>query len=209
MWTRDDSKKSLTSQRSIRLSGLAHGWAGVLYASLCWARVTKEGVGTHAIKRLHELASLARRRDAGLEWPSVIAGSRAQSMSPTHAGWCGGNAGLIHLWLLAYDVTADASFLKLAILAAEAASGLGGNAVDLCCGSSGRAYALLRLYRSTGDAAWLRRAKALGARAAMIARATPSDYRLYKGALGAALLDIDLDAPAAARMPFFEMDAPP
>ena len=79
--------------------------------------------------------------------------------------------------------------------------------VDLCCGSAGRAYGFLALYRHTSDEIWLQRAKRFADHAARAIDPDANDaHRLYKGALGVALLICELEDPSRARMPLFESE---
>lgn len=183
--------------------GAAHGWTGILYALLLWAR--SSGSAPAVEERLVELAALARPCGRGLTWP-VKTGPHAGG-DGLRASWCNGAAGMTHLWSLAHEIYGDAKYAELARGAAwtayEAPTGGG----DLCCGLAGRAYAALRLFRLSGDELWVDRAWDLAERAARDIRAQPQrPNSLYKGELGLALLLADLEQPDQARMPLFETE---
>ncbi|MFL6194775.1 MAG: lanthionine synthetase LanC family protein [Thermoanaerobaculia bacterium] len=172
--------------------GIAHGWAGFLYASLRWCRSAGRPLPARVPERLSELAGQARPWGRGIRWPWRDAGGERGSM----AGWCNGSAGFVFLWTLAGDP--------------DLAEGAAWNAWEgpegdpsLCCGLAGRAYALLHLWKSGADPEWLARARDLAERAARRwdAETPPS---LFKGALGAAVLAADLARPEDAVFPFFE-----
>ena len=80
--------------------------------------------------------------------------------------------------------------------------------VGLCHGISGNAYALLALHVATGDAIWLNRAHAFASFAAeqldQLQEKPERPLSLWNGAGGLVSLVLDLEEPAAARMPGFE-----
>ena len=195
-----------------RRLGMAHGWAGYLYATLRWCRAVGRPLPPGLERRLNELAGLARPWERGLRWPWYEEGGATLTMP----GWCNGSAGFVHLWDLAAEVLGGERWAALADGAAwhvwEAPGPTSGGGADLCCGLAGRAYALLehdrRQRRRRGDSPrWLERARELALRAAAEIRAGHNAERLrdslYKGELGVALLIADLERPAEAAMPFF------
>lgn len=204
LWDRLDAATPLTARKWGSATGMAHGWAGLLYASLAWSLVTDVPLAQALYDRLLELAALGRPAQGGLVWPERLGVQKAGPIG--HAGWCSGSAGYIHLWTLAFEVLREQRFLDLAERAGRTAGNIGGDAVDLCCGLAGRAYSLLNLYRYTGGAEWLRNAKVLTARAIVFAKAERGNLRLYKGPLGVVTLEADLETPHDARMPFFELE---
>ena len=203
-------QKTLTAAGSVRASasieafGIAHGWAGALYALMRWASATRDTPAPLVRDRLDELASYGERGGRGMSWPRYR-GRMEDGLQPT---WCNGDAGFVFLWLLAEKLFSDERFLKLAELAAwNVADRAPDRMTDLCCGSAGRAYSFLALYRRTGDAIWLARAKRFAGHAARAIDPDANDaHRLYKGALGAALLIHEIEDPARARMPLFESE---
>jgi len=179
--------------------GIAHGWAGYLYAALRWCAASGDPPPSRALERLEEVEALKQRKGRGVFWPNRI-GHSETSLIP---GWCNGSAGLLHLFTLAYRIFGAAHWLELAELCAWNTWDEPRFTPSLCCGTAGRAYALLNLYRHTGAAEWLSRARQLANHAAGAASAVQSNS-LLKGDLGVAVLVADLASPENARMPFFE-----
>jgi hypothetical protein len=188
--------------------GIAHGWAGYLYASLQWCRATGASRPALVEERLAELADIAQPWGRGVRWPWVGVEGGHRRHTGSMPGWCNGSAGFVFLWTLAYRELGDSRWLAPAEGAAmnawESPEGNG----SLCCGLGGRAYALLNYHRHAGAAAgpeWLARARDLANRAAVeIERNSEREDSLYKGSIGVALLAADLAHPESAVMPFFE-----
>ncbi len=193
LWRELDAEPPVAFSENL---GMAHGWAGYLYATLRWCR-SAGTVRPDSLKaRLAELGEEARPWGRGLRWPW------GKSSMP---GWCNGSAGFVHLWTHAHRELGDPAFAALAEGAAWNAweSSEGGG--SLCCGLAGRAYALLSLHRHGGGREWLDRARLLADRAALeIERTSEREDSLYKGRIGVALLAADLARPETAAMPFFE-----
>jgi len=195
---------TIKSSRNIDVLGIAHGWAGALYALLRWAAATGESPSQFVIDRLEELSAHGERGGRGISWPR----SRGRMDGGLQPTWCNGDTGFVFLWLLAREVLDEPRY---ALLAEQSAWNVADRApdrmVDLCCGSAGRAYGFLALYRHTSDEIWLRRAKRFADHAGRAIDPDATDaHRLYKGALGAALLISELEDPARARMPLFESE---
>jgi serine/threonine-protein kinase len=201
LWQRLDVKPAIRDA-DVEYLGVAHGWAGFLYATLQWTSVANTPLPSDVVRRLDELAALALPAGRGLEWPWVL---HATGEPPTMAGWCNGTSGYVFLWTLAHRLLGDSKWLALAEAAAWNVWESADPAATLCCGLVGRAYALLNLFRHTGDKLWLDRARFLAERAA-IDGGMPSEYphSLYKGEFGLAVLSADLEQPEEATMPFFE-----
>ncbi|WP_244940443.1 lanthionine synthetase LanC family protein [Asanoa ferruginea] len=186
-----------------RYLGVAHGWAGVLFALLSWHRARRTPPPTTVVDRLAELAALAEPSGSGLRWPTSGRGA-AGGLPRYLSGWCHGTAGYVQLWSVAYAMLADERHLALAEGAGRHTAAAADGAGNLCCGEAGQAYALLHLHRTTGDAHWLTAAKEQARRAVEHRdRARPA-HSLYKGEVGVAVLLADLARPSTARMPFFE-----
>lgn len=194
-------------------SGIAHGWAGMLYASLGWCAVTGAALPRGLTRRLGELARAAEPLGRGVRWAQPDA-SAAPGVAAAHdvAGWCNGPAGFVHLWLRAHERLGRASHLALAESCAWSTAEAQSGAADLCCGAVGRAYALLHFYRYTGQTEWLRRAEALARlaeeRFAARGDALERPFSLFKGLAGLAVLAADLDQPERSALPLFEPDLP-
>ena len=181
--------------------GMAHGWAGYLYATLRWCRAAGEPLPGALPARLGELAAEARPAGRGVRWRwHAESGADVGTM----AGWCNGSAGFVHLWTLAHRALGDPRFAQLAEGAAWNAWEDPARDPSLCCGLAGRAYALLAHHRHGGGAEWLERARDLAERAARTAARNPEpSHSLYKGEVGLAVLTADLAAPESAAFPFF------
>ncbi|MFE4974730.1 lanthionine synthetase LanC family protein [Kitasatospora sp. NPDC056651] len=184
-------------------TGAAHGWAGILYATLIWSEASGIPVPPGVRQRLGELAALAVPDGHGVTWPTRLDGSGHEVMR----GWCHGAPGHVHLWTAAHRLLGDPSYLELASRAAWSTFEHDGGGVSLCCGEAGRVFALLAMYRHSGDAEWLARADRCLGRAAT--RLTPLDdgglaNSLYKGEPGLALALRETARPDDARQPLFE-----
>jgi len=193
--------------------GIAHGWAGLLYAALTWAAATQGKISNSLVARLDELGDGAQPSGRGLQWKIS---ARAPSSDRGFAtSWCNGSAGYVFLWTQAYNATRDARYLELAEGAAWHAWETGTPNPSLCCGMAGQAYAMLNFYRHCGNDLWLLRARRIAQYASEAVKSTESgeggssDWRLgslYKSAAALALLNDDLTRPEDARMPMFERE---
>ncbi len=212
IWAAIDGYGSIAASAALSNLGIAHGWAGLLYATLCWRAAAGCELSDAIAGRLEELAQLAQPAGRGLRWPWDLddgaAGPAAMS------GWCNGSAGFVFLWTAAYDGTREPAFLELAEAAAWNVWESASSSPTLCCGGAGEAYALLNYYRRSRSKDWLGRARRVAAAAgeqAYALSATPDSLEwrrggLYKGDAALALLDADLDCVEAARMPMFERE---
>lgn len=201
LWKTLDAKPDI-KDAGIEYLGIAHGWAGFLYATLQWCSVSSGSLPQGVERRLVELAGFALPVNRGLDWPWVL-GHLGEP--PTMSGWCNGACGYVFLWTLAHRFLGDPRYLELATGAAWRSWEAPEPVITLCCGLVGRAYALLNLYRHGNETVWLDRARDLAMRAATGGHA-PKEYphSLYKGEFGLAVLAADLEQPDEATMPFFE-----
>ncbi len=186
--------------------GIAHGLAGICYSALTWSEVSGEPLVEGVVQALDELGDRARQHGRGLRWPTRVrdaSGGDAEFME----SWCHGSPGYVYLWTRAYRVTGDGRYLQLAERAAWTAWEATDTIGSLCCGYAGRAYALLAFARHGGAAQWIDRAALLAERAE---QACSGDKRtahsLFKGALGVAVLQNDLDGPERATFPLFDAE---
>jgi eukaryotic-like serine/threonine-protein kinase len=190
---------------TVSASGVAHGWAGALYAGLRWCVASGCAPAPVIGRRLSELAAHGEPHGRGVRWPWMLDGGSRSTYTP---GWCNGTAGMVSLWTVAARVMRDPVFDELADRSAWHTWESGGGGADLCCGNAGAAYALLARYQTTGDVAWLRRATSRAERAVRaMRRGLPSEAvgrdSLFHGDIGLALLVAELDWPTDACMPFF------
>lgn len=189
-------------------TGIAHGWAGILYTTLVWSEVTGIDPPPEIESRLTELASLALPEGRGYIWPAHLGERTSAAMSGILPGWCHGSAGHVHLWNAAGRRFGRSEFTDLATKAAWNSFETDGGGATVCCGGAGRVFSLLSMYRHSGDAVWLRRAKdhvVKTARQAALEDSQGLENSLYKGELGLALAIRELDYPEDARHPLFEI----
>jgi serine/threonine protein kinase len=202
IWDGLDRRPAI-ADADVEYLGIAHGWAGFIYATLTWCAVSGRQIPAGIERRLAELAAFARPTGRGLTWPWTLVGEGSRATMP---GWCNGSSGYVFLWTLAERMMpSDGRYMDLAVGAAWDAWDAADPTVSLCCGLAGRSYALLNLYRATSDAAWLDRARRLAVRGATRGSSPPERAQcLWKGELGMAVLAADLENPDDSRMPFFE-----
>ncbi len=208
VWTILDGYAPIGESPGMQDTGVAHGWAGILYASLAWNAAATLPMSDSLQRRLDQLAARAEPVARGLHWPW---GTRV-----SYPSWCNGSAGQVFLWTEAQKASRDDRYLALAEGAAWNTWESPSRFASLCCGLGGQAYALLNFYRHTEEEVWLRRARKMAGWAADLATApgaqtgdTPPESRpgsLYNSIAGLAVLDADLERPGDARMPFFERD---
>jgi hypothetical protein len=214
VWERASEFGPIGSGDGVDALGIAHGWAGLLYAALRWRAVAEIGVVKRALdQRLNELAACAEPWGRGHRWQVAVPGGNQPAQYV--AGWCNGSAGYVHLWSLAHDQDPSRRWLDLARSAGWSTWEGDEPLESVCCGRAGRVYSLLNLYRTTRERDWLNRARMLGRRAPTypvpeIVQHRGGEYGLYQGGLGVALMEAELEAdPVAARMPFFEFEGWP
>ncbi len=202
LWEELDAEPPVRDEDPAVNLGLAHGWAGYLYAALRWSRSAKAALPERFAERLSDLAACARPWGRGVRWRwHGVEGS-----GTTMPGWCNGSAGHVFLWLQAAETLNEPRWRDLAERTAWNAWESPDAVTSLCCGLAGRAYALLALWRKGGGPEWLARARTLANRAARAAAHPDAETpdSLYKGAMGVAALAADLGRPEGAAMPLFE-----
>jgi len=209
LWRAIDRRPRIAVSKVPQTLGIAHGWAGLLYATLRWSESSGSSLPPATGDRLIELAERGIVDDANrIRWPAWAPAVTDDRMSM--AGWCNGVAGHVFLWTLAHTLTGDADYLMLAHGAARTVDALvRANARtirDLCCGDVGMAYALACAHRHDGERAWLASARRLAARAGSIRAVGSLRANLFKGDIGVALLQAELRQPESARMPMFERE---
>ena len=200
LWRELDGKPELL-HAGLEYAGIAHGWAGLVYATLQWCTVAGTAVPSGVERRLAELAALGFPAGRGRAWPWVLRHGEEPATMP---GWCNGSSGYVFLWTLAHRRFGDPRYLDLAVGAAWDAWEGGDSVSTLCCGAAGRAYALLNLHRHVGEPVWLDRARDLARQAEHAGGRDDYPHSLWKGGFGLAVLAADLDRPDEAAMPLFE-----
>ena len=200
LWQRLDREPPVELARKLANLGMAHGWAGYLYATLRFCRAAGEALPGTFGERLAQLASCSHAWGRGARWRWHGTAHEAWDF-PAMPGWCNGSAGFVQLFDLAAAIGIDGC-RELAEGAAWHAWETPAGGADLCCGLAGRAYALLAHHRATGEASWQARARLLAARAFQ-EPATERAHSLYRGTLGVAVLAAELETPEEASMPFF------
>ena len=209
--SRRTNPKSSVMRGSDLPLGMAHGWGGVLYATMRWSRSTGSAAESWVIERLDQLAAAGQRDSRGIRW-RWGRGHGPVTDQDFMPGWCGGSGGLVHAWLMAHELIGDTRFLDLAIGAGRAAWSYDTMASELCCGAAGRAYSMLAVWRATKDREWIHRAHRLADRAVERFNSRPRDPALgspdglMRGAAGIAVLLAELNAPEWARMPVMEAE---
>ena len=94
IWQAIDAKPEIMTA-NIDYLGIAHGWAGFLYATLQWCRLSGTTIPASVERRLAELATLAIPSGRGLEWPWML---HRPGEPMIMAGWCNGTCGYVFLW---------------------------------------------------------------------------------------------------------------
>jgi len=209
LWAELDAMPPIPEETHVMYLGAAHGWAGMLLATLRWCRSAKMARPPGLEERLSQLGALAQPVGLAVRWPWTNAHTRSGSTS-FMPGWCNGSAGHVYLWTTAHAMLGDERWLALAEQAAWDVYATPNRVAHLCCGLAGQAWSLVELYRHTGEPRWLTAAMEMGTRAAT-AVVTPQPGTLipgslHKGDVGVAALGADLAAPEAAAMPLFGSD---
>lgn len=207
LWQTIDSYQPIDIDCELRNLGMAHGWAGLLYATLRWHEATGAQLPLNLVRRLDELADQAEASGRGQSWLWEL-GQEEMRMS----GWCNGSSGYVYLWVAAHRLLKNGRYRDLAVRAGWHVWEETAVVSNLCCGLAGRSYSLLHLHKLTGDNKWQQRSQILAQKAAshLPHNQTPEykgfEMSLYKGELGVALLLADLEQPESAVFPFFESE---
>jgi len=179
--------------------GMAHGWAGYLYAVIRWRIALLKPLPEKIIYYLDLLTRLQEPIGRGAHWPRNTAEPNWGYLS----GWCNGAAGFLQLWLAAYELTGDAAYLDLAEKSAWTTWDSAESSVDLCCGSAGRAYALLRHFEATEKSEWYDRGIILAERAVAGSQSLNGTWiGLFKGKIALTALASDVVNSYSFSMPF-------
>lgn len=214
VWKDIEQQPPIREGTVITYPGIAHGWAGILYAALCWHDSSGSELPFGFEGRLQQLMECAELAGRGVRWPWVLPLGRKGGAASYMPGWCNGTAGHIFLWTAAHRRFNDDAYLQIAEKAAWNAWETSSSTPNLCCGFAGQAYGLLNFYKHTGERVWLERARELASRAAEWNSENYTAFKLapeslYKGEMGVAVLAAELPAPQTACMPFFEPEGWP
>lgn len=214
VWQEIDQQPPVREGTAITYPGIAHGWAGILYAALCWHNASGAELPLQIEERLQQLMECAEPTGRGVRWPWVLTQGRQGGPASYMPGWCNGTSGHIFLWTAAHSVFHNVEYLRIAERAAWHTWESNDSITNLCCGLAGQAYGLLNLYKHSGESVWFDRARTLACRAAAWDTDSYVAWKLapeslYKGEMGVALLASDLSTPKAACMPFFEPEGWP
>jgi serine/threonine-protein kinase len=192
-------REQVATSVEIPALGLAHGWAGLIFALLRWNRATRTVPNDIVATRLKELWTIAEPHAGGLRWP-VYNHARASGFMD---GWCNGTAGHLMMNALALEVLGWPKAAEMVELCARSVWSSRIRVGSLCCGLAGMSYGLVTAYRVTGSSLWLDRARELARLAALDENRALRDS-LYKGELGVVLLLDDLENPLGASMPLVQ-----
>jgi eukaryotic-like serine/threonine-protein kinase len=210
LWAQFDAMPPIGDRSLPTYLGMAHGWAGYLYATLRWMKSARATAPANLEARLQELADQALHTGKRIHWPR-----QTTEGSPALGGWCNGSAGFVFLWSMAHRLLQDPRWLELAEGAGWDAYHGREEGISLCCGLAGKAYSQLAIYKHTGDRHWVNHALAMGRHAVRKAEQTAKSgephipLSLYKGNVGLAVLVAEVAYPECATMPFFEDEAWP
>ncbi|MCW3120264.1 MAG: hypothetical protein JWM28_4346 [Chitinophagaceae bacterium] len=200
IWDELDGYSPMNQSNPVDYFGMAHGWAGLLYATLLWCNATNSALPGNFVKRVDELLSCSILSENNLRWPLTV-GDKS-----SWPGWCNGSAGHIFLWVLLYKHFNEEKFIRVAEkLAGHLMSEVQSKNPDLCCGLAGNAYAMMSLYKITNENIYLQEMQRI--RQGLLKNWVSQPIRnnsLYKGEAGIALFLCEMDNPALARMPLFE-----
>ncbi len=200
IWDTVNSYDDLSKNTPLLYRGIAHGWAGILYATLQWCRQSNTPCPDSFFDRVNQLFKSGIREKNYMRWPLT------NTDPASWPGWCHGSAGYTFLWCVLYKITGDETYLEAAKLTANhfLATDPFINS-SLCCGMAGECYALLSVFNLTNDEFYLDQARKLANRLLLDAYTTQTrNNSLYKGDIGIAVLLTELKKPQYARMPLFE-----
>ena len=125
--------------------GFAHGQSGVWYSLIRWSKVSQQPLP----QRVHDALSQL----------TAVPLHTLPTKMPT--SWCNGAAGLLLLWVEAYQQTHDLLFLQQAKTTGRFLLEHQNTNFDLCCGLGGAAYSLLLLEKLEPGVGWIEEASRL------------------------------------------------
>jgi serine/threonine-protein kinase len=200
-WAALESLPEIGDPAGLAVLGAAHGWAGLLFAQLRFAEAIHCRPPANLERRLSQLLGLAQPLGSGLGLPRALGRSLHD---PLVGSWCNGAAGVVPLFILAERVYREPAYLiaaeRFGQTAIESSNGLG----SLCCGATGPGFAALGLFRATGKKDWRGAAERCVHHACAARFPHSMDHSLYKGPLGAALLELELQGPDDSLLPLYD-----
>jgi serine/threonine-protein kinase len=200
LWISLDQYAAIDEKNEIDYFGIAHGWAGILYATLSWCLTSGQPLPEQFLRRVGQLHSSMLENEFMSWWPLTVDDARPWT------GWCNGSAGHTFLWTLLYRYFKEEKYLDIAKSTAQhLLQDTRAKIYNLCCGMSGHAYALLCLYNLTQEKKYIGHVMNLKNRI-LDNLSFPSERinSLYKSMPGAAVFLCELERPELARMPLFE-----
>lgn len=184
----DKTPTIISDDYSVKFTGVAHGWAGIIYAALKWQKAIGQPGPTWLENKIGELFDVREEHGDLIVWKNKI-NARNYYYMP---GWCNGGAGFIELFRFAADVYQKAEYLDMAEKIAIDVYNNPSMTADLCCGFAGRAYSLLGLYQSTQNEKYFDQTEALLAKSKQVTSFLKVDS-LFKGKFGLKLLEIEME----------------
>lgn len=179
--------------------GMAHGWAGLIWAAALWSRASGDPVPMWVIDRARELVSHAVPRGAtGLAWPWWSGSKDSFAL-----GWCNGAAGFVLAFCEMASATGEVEWLKVAERAGYPLEGARWGAGHLCCGAAGAVFAASRLFQVTGDPRWLGATVRTRDEALRRAGSQESAASLFRGDVGILLVDVEVSDLRGLTFPGF------
>ncbi|UJR21879.1 hypothetical protein I4U23_024952 [Adineta vaga] len=188
--------------------GAAHGVSGIVYLLL---KITthesfahlRSYVDSHLIPTIEFLKS--KRLSSGNYMSS------SDSKSDKLVQWCHGASGFVYLFVSAYQVTENSSYIDLALSAGDVIwqRGILTKGYGICHGTAGNGYVFLNLYHATNDLKWLHRAIKFADFCYdygkhNISNTPDSPYSLFEGLAGTIYYMADILSPSQSRFPAFE-----
>jgi serine/threonine protein kinase len=186
IWS-DKLSVTISGDYSVKATGIAHGWAGLIYAALRWHKAAGIPVPEFLEIKVKELYDVHEERNGLIIWKNKI-NSRYFYYMP---GWCNGGAGFLELFILAANVFQKAEYIDIAEKIAIDVYSNASMVADLCCGLAGRSYSLLSLYRATQNEKYYDYAEGLLTKSKQVTSFLKTDS-FFKGKFGLKLLEIEM-----------------
>src|SRR6185437_13575938 len=82
IWDEIDELKPIREDKRIEYLGIAHGWAGILYASLLWCHLSRQPVPRNLLERINQLIECRESHDTTVSWRKKL------NHPAVWTGWC-------------------------------------------------------------------------------------------------------------------------